>query len=138
MYNKYLWFAIRINLLMIGLYLVAAILSLILIEPMITIFKSYTMLPYLVLFIPVFFTFFLIAPLYFAFKWLYKKEAKVKKMDLKTTIIWSVAIMLIIDFLLQYSAKGIVNPFEFLGFSIISIVLSSIVFYFAGRKYQPK
>jgi len=138
MTGKYLWFAIRINLLILGLSLLIAALSLFLIGPIIALLGLTQVLFLIVLIIPLWFAILLVIPLYFAFKWLYKKEAKKKKLKLKETIIWSIAIMIVVSFLLEYSTTEFIDPLMFAIQTIISVVLTSVVFYFAGRKYQPK
>lgn len=138
MFRKYLWFALRVNLLSFGIMLGLGLFLYKLFSTLSRIFALELIPLEFYVFLPLLFILFLIIPLFFAFKWLYKKTVKKDKLKLKETIIFSVIVMVLINFLLETSNVRGVNFVSFAIYQVIGVVITSLIFYFAGRKYAPK
>jgi hypothetical protein len=138
MIGKYLWFAVKVNLLIFGLTIVIGLLSAIVMFPFTALLSSLLTPLILAVIIPLWLVILLVIPLYFAFKWLYRKAAKEEKLQLKETIIYSVGLMVVINVLFEYMATIKTEQTEYLLYLIFSVVLTTAVFYFAGRPYEPK
>ena len=138
MSGKYLWFALKVNLLIFGLTIVFGLLSVIIMFPFTVLLTGLLSPLVLLILIPLWTALLMVIPLYFAFKWLYRRAAKEDKLQLKETIIYSVGMMIVINVILEYMATIQQNPTQYLIQLIISVVLTSVVFYFAGKEYAPK
>ncbi len=138
MSGKYAWFAVKVNLLIFGLTIVFGLLSVIIMFPFTVLLTG--LLSPLVLFIliPLWMALLMVIPLYFAFKWLYRRAVKEDKLQLKETIIYSVGMMVIINVVMEYMAIIKSDQSAYMIQLIISVVLTSAVFYYAGRDFQPK
>lgn len=138
MAGKYLWFALKVNLLIIALTIVFGLLSGIIMLPFSLLLTGLLSPLVLAILIPLWIAMLMVIPLYFAFKWLYRKAAIGDKLQLKETIIYSVGMMIVINVIMEYMTVGQQDPGGYLINLIISVVLTSGVFYFAGRPYAPK
>ena len=138
MSGKYLWFAVKVNLLIFGLTIVVGLLSAIIMFPF-TVLLVGLLSPFIMMIVaPLWIAILMVVPLYFAFKWLYKRAAKEDKLQLKETIIYSVGMMVAINVIMEYMASIKTEQTEYFIYLVISVVLTSAVFYWAGRDYAPK
>lgn len=138
MSGKYLWFAAKVNLLIFGLSIVFGLLSAIIMFPFTVLLIGLLSPLVLAVLIPVWITLLMIVPLYFAFKWLYRHAAKEDKLQLKETILYSVGLMVIINVMFEYMAIIKTEPTQYLIELVISVVMTSAVFYWAGINFAPK
>lgn len=139
MAGKYLWFAVKVNLLIIALTIVFGLLSGILMIPFTVLLTGLLSPAVLLVLIPLYTVLLMVIPLYFAFKWLYRKAVRSDHLKLKETIIYSIGMMVAINVVLEYSA-GVyqANSTEYLLQLLLSVVITSLVFYFAGKPFAPK
>lgn len=138
MSGKYAWFAVKVNLLIFVLSIVIGLASAIVMFPFTALLTGLLSPAIIFIMIPLWMAIILVIPLYFAFKWLYRRAAKEDKLQLKETIFYSVGLMVIINVVFEYISPVSTDFTAYLIQLIISVVLTSAVFYYAGRDLQPK
>lgn len=134
MFGKYLWFAVKVNVAIVLISLVIAFFSVILLIPIGIIFAAVSSPLVMIVIATLWIAIIGIIPLYLAFKYIYKKSHGI---ELRDAIIYSVGLMVIVNIAIEYFTNPYLDPTVTSINLLISVVVTSLVFYVAGRRVMP-
>lgn len=137
MEKTYIWFAVKVNLLLFIITIVVGMLSGLFLWPL-TLFFALTSSDLLRMIITiVWMGIVMIIPNYLAFKLIYKGSASVQNLRLVEAILYVIFIKIIMDLIYINFSEEYIQALP----TILSLTISSViafgVFYMAGVNYQP-
>ena len=133
MIKNYLWFAIKVNLLLFIITIIVGLLSGFLLFPIVLILGGIGSESLFIIVATLWLALLTILPYYWAFKSVYKRA----NLKLFEAIFFTLGIKIIIDVIYLYFAEEYLDPLPTIIYLLINAGITFIVFYFAGSRYQP-